>query len=246
MKRFVSGAVVFLVLFVAAASFARYADLERSEASPTGEMLIVGELPLSAPYESATTTNEPQVTSPNASNPSQDILLVNSDNPLPENYCPENLVRLYDQRNRQFQLANADIEVCEIVFAAMDAMFTAAQNDGVGGFIITSGYRSYEKQVEVFASSPAGIAAEPGKSEHETGLAFDVTAYGNENFELTPQYEWLSEHCAEYGFIIRYPNGKEDITGVPFEPWHYRYVGTPYAEEIMDAGITLEEYLEQQ
>ncbi|RYD01409.1 hypothetical protein N752_30920 [Desulforamulus aquiferis] len=63
---------------------------------------------------------------------------------------------------------------------------------------------------------------------------------------MTPQFEWLAKHCAEYGFIIRYPKGKEDVTGVPFEPWHYRYVGTPHAKEIMDKGITLEEYLEQQ
>lgn len=247
MKRFISGAVVFLALFVAVASFARYADLNDSRNNNQGGIAPPArEFEISSKQETEPPPSSSTMNAPHTENVSQDILLVNADNPLPEDFCPESLVRLYDQKSRHFQLANADIEVCETVFYALDAMFATAQKDGVGGFIITSGYRSYEKQVEVFASSPVGIAAEPGKSEHETGLAFDVTAYGNENFELTPQYEWLSEHCAEYGFIIRYPKGKEDITGVPFEPWHYRYVGTPYAKEIMDAGITLEEYLEQQ
>ncbi|HBC92320.1 MAG TPA: hypothetical protein DCZ10_05300 [Pelotomaculum sp.] len=216
MKRFIHIVGLLLVLCVAAVFFMRYADPERDS--------------------SASFTNSP----------SEELLLVNADNPLPQDYRHENLINLYDQKNKHFQLAKADIEVCEAVYQAMDAMFAAAQKDGVKGFIITSGYRSREEQKEVFSTSADGISAKPGESEHETGLAFDVTAYGNENFELTPQFQWLSKHCAEYGFIIRYPKDKEDVTGVPFEPWHYRYVGTPHAKEIMDEGITLEEYLERQ
>jgi D-alanyl-D-alanine carboxypeptidase len=147
-----------------------------------------------------------------------DILLVNAENPLPEDYRPKNLVNLYDQKHKHFQLAKADIEVCETVYQAMGAMFAAAQKDGVKGFIITSGYRTREEQKEIFSDTLDGTAAKPGESEHETGLAFDVTAMGDENFELTPQFEWLSKHCAEYGFIIRYPKGMEDVTGYPYEP----------------------------
>jgi D-alanyl-D-alanine carboxypeptidase len=180
-----------------------------------------------------------------ASNKNIDILLVNADNPLAQNYQPVELINLFKQRGRKFQLARSDIEICRIVYEAMQNMFTAAKNDGVDGFIITSGYRSHDEQAAIYANTTNGTAALPGTSEHQTGLAFDVTAYGNGNFELTPQFEWLSKHCGEYGFILRYPKGKEDITGFPYEPWHYRYVGLPYSKEIMDEGITLEEYLER-
>ena len=173
----------------------------------------------------------------------ENILLVNADNPLPINFQPENLVNLFEQENRYFELAKADIKLCESVFQAMNTMFEAAQADGVSGFIITSGYRSRTNQEEIYAESIDGFAAKPGESEHETGLAFDVVAMGDENFALTPQFEWLSVHCATYGFIIRYPEGKENITGISYESWHYRYVGVSVAKEIMQRGITLEEYL---
>lgn len=244
MKRFIYFMVFILVLCAAAVYFVRYADWNSDKNSPKDEILSIKELQISTPHESALPTSEPSASVTHTSNPSEEILLVNAENPLPQDYQPENLVNLYEQKNKHFQLAKADIEVCESVYQAMDAMFAAAQKDGVEGFIITSGYRSREKQKEVFSTSADGIAAKPGESEHETGLAFDVTAYGNENFELTPQFEWISKHCAEYGFIIRYPKDMEAVTGVPFEPWHYRYVGTSHAKEIMDKGITLEQYLE--
>jgi D-alanyl-D-alanine carboxypeptidase len=200
---------------------------------------------MSNPNERALPASKPSTNAPHTSKPSEDILFVTAENPLPKDFRPENLVNLYDQKYRHFQLAKADIEVCETVFEAMDAMFAAAQKDGVKGFIITSGYRSREEQKEIFSTSTDGTAAKPGESEHETGLAFDVAAMGDENFELTPQFEWLSKHCAEYGFIIRYPKDMEDVTGYPYEPWHYRYVGKAHAANIMDKGITLEQYLEE-
>jgi D-alanyl-D-alanine carboxypeptidase len=86
----------------------------------------------------------------------------------------------------------------------------------------------------------------PGASEHQTGLAFDVTAYRNGGgFEDTEQFRWLKAHCSDFGFILRYPEGKEEITGIPYEPWHYRYVGVEVAREIHENGWTLEEYCER-
>jgi D-alanyl-D-alanine carboxypeptidase len=173
------------------------------------------------------------------------LLLVNAQNPLPDNYHPQNLVSLYDQRTRYFELEAADITVCEQVYQAMDAMFAAAQRDGVGEYIITSGYRTHEEQRELYLQITDGTAARPGTSEHQTGLAFDVGAKGNDVFEQSAQYQWLYQHCAEYGFIIRYPQGMESVTGYPFEPWHYRYVGIEHATEIKDRGITLEQYCQE-
>lgn len=171
------------------------------------------------------------------------ILLVNADHPLPDGYQPDPLVRLYDQK-RHFLLARDDLYLTEEAFEAANRMFKAAEDEGLNGFILTSAYRSREKQQTIYKESEAGLAQKPGCSEHETGLAFDVTARTSTgSFAYTEQCRWLLEHCHEYGFIQRYPEGKESITGISYEPWHYRYVGVDSARKITRANVTLEEYL---
>jgi D-alanyl-D-alanine carboxypeptidase len=129
---------------------------------------------------------------------------------------------------------------------------------------VLSGYRSYEYQANNFNNKvkdyqskgyskeeaekeAATIIARPGTSEHQLGLAVDIIdtqlwALEEEQADL-PAQKWLMEHCWEYGFILRYPRDKQDITGITYEPWHYRYVGMEAAEEITSRGICLEEYL---
>lgn len=171
-----------------------------------------------------------------------DILLVNADHRLDKDYVPDGLVNLYQQRH-SFRLANADIYLTRETYEAMEKLFHAAEEDGMNGFIITSGYRDYNRQAEVFAESEPGKAQEPGASEHQTGLAFDVTVETANGFESTPQYRWLCEHAAEYGFIQRYPPNKSSVTGISYEPWHYRYVGVKNAKKITKRDITLEEFV---
>lgn len=251
MKRFISIVLVFFVFCIAMVFFLGYFDEARNKNASnyivpsTTEMSIVHS---SAPTDYTEPTLPPTPSETETlpmSNFPEDILLVNPENPLPEDYYPEDIIDLYERKDRHFELAIANIWIAEIAFQAMDEMFAAAEADGVNDFIITSGYRSREEQRAIYAASTDGKAAKPGESEHETGLAFDVMSLDNIHFELTRQFEWLSQNCAKYGFIIRYPEGEEDITGFPYEPWHYRYVGTPHAQIIMDAGITLEEYLGQ-
>ncbi len=169
------------------------------------------------------------------------ILLVNAANPLPEDAEPEDLVNLYEQK-RHFLLAGSGIFLAREAFEAANRMFKQAEDEDMNGFILTSGYRSREKQAELYAGRQDDTAQPPGCSEHETGLAFDVTARSDGDFEATPQFRWLREHCWDYGFILRYPKGKEHITGIAYEPWHYRYVGEEAAKLIRDRGWTLEEY----
>ena len=147
---------------------------------------------------------------------------------------------------------------------ALNAMLDAAQKDGMGLYIC-SAWRSratqeqlYENRVYRFQlegygreeaeEKAAAVVARPGTSEHELGLTIDFLTSGysvlDSGFAEQPEYAWLREHCAEYGFIERYPNGKGDITGIIWEPWHYRYVGVEVAEYIMSNGLCLEEYLE--
>ena len=128
-------------------------------------------------------------------------------------------------------------------------MAAAAQAEGLNLFVV-SGYRSYDYQSTLYDSYVAQygqeaadrFSARPGHSEHQTGLAFDVNTI-DDSFADTPEYEWLKEHCVEYGFIIRYPDGKESVTGYKFEPWHIRYLGKDTAKAVDDTGLTLEEYL---
>lgn len=131
--------------------------------------------------------------------------------------------------------------------------------------LICSSYRTQEKQERLFQNkvdrltaqgyAPAEARTEaaksvaiPGTSEHQLGLAVDIVAQENQNLdqsqETTAVQAWLMEHCWEYGFILRYPEGKSDVTGIIYEPWHYRYVGREAAGEIRDQGLCLEEYLE--
>ena len=170
------------------------------------------------------------------------ILLVNESHRLDANYVPDELVNLYQQRH-SFRMASSEIYLTRQTYEAMERMFHAAEEADMNGYIVTSGYRSYQRQQEVYAQSEPGKAQQPGASEHQTGLAFDVTVETNDGFESTPQYAWLMQHAHEYGFIQRYPANKADVTGISYEPWHYRYVGVDAATRMHQTGQTLEEFI---
>ncbi len=225
---------VCLTLAAAVAAAALFINMRQGSSSP--DIPSAPAIPPDAEKREAFFTR----TTPPASGSA--VLLVNGDHPLPEDYEPGELVNLYEQK-RHFQLASSEIFLEKESFEAANRMFEQAEKDGVNGFILTSGYRSAQKQAEVYSQQQDGTAAQPGYSEHQTGLAFDVTARRDDGgFESTRQFEWLSEHCWEYGFILRYPEGREHITGTPYEPWHYRYVGVEIAQAIHANGWTLEEY----
>lgn len=132
--------------------------------------------------------------------------------------------------------------------AKLQEMYAAAADEGIILWT-ASGYRTYDYQKNLYDDYVARdgkeaadtYSARPGFSEHESGLTFDVCDPSS-SFDNTKEAEWLKEHCAEYGFIIRYPEGKEDITGFMYESWHVRYVGEELAKIIMENDICLEEY----
>ena len=175
-------------------------------------------------------------------------LLVNSDHLMPDDYSPT-VVSVGDNYKLEAKAA-----------AAWQDMQAAAWEDGVSLWII-SAYRTLERQTELYnekveeyknlgyseadAKLEAGKwVAVPGISEYCVGYAADRCSL-EESFENSEQFAWLQEHCAEYGFILRYPKDKVDITKISYEPWHYRYVGSNHAQIIMSQGLCLEEYLEQ-
>ena len=182
------------------------------------------------------------------------LMLVNKDYGLPEEYEVE-LFTMYDKVNRAAKEA----------YGPLNDMLAAGRAEGLA-FEICSSYRDVKVQKRLFQEDLDVLMAQgytyeqayaeveketmpPGHSEHSTGLAFDIVSLGYQILdakqEFTPETQWLKENCAKYGFILRYPKGKEDITKISFESWHYRYVGVEAATYIMEKGLCLEEYLEE-
>lgn len=179
------------------------------------------------------------------------LILVNKTHSLPSDYVPDDLTT----PNVQFKNGIGEAsQMSEPAARALEAMFNAALEDGVT-LVGISGYRSYQTQAIIYESRLKAMGlehvskynAQAGQSEHQTGLAMDVSSPDcmvlETWFDTTDAFAWLSAHCAEYGFIIRYREGLEEETGYAYEPWHVRYVGSQ-AQEIMDSGLSLETYLD--
>lgn len=189
-------------------------------------------------------------------NASNLFALVNKNFGLPAEYFPDDLVR----PNVSFSFGNEDIEKSKLRKEAADAlekMFADAEQSGVMLYAV-SGYRSYNRQETLFTAEvqkkgeemAVEAVATPGNSEHQTGLAMDISSRSvglslTEQFGVTPEGKWLEKNAHRYGFILRYPKGKEHLTGYMYEPWHYRYVGHDVATEIYRNDWTLEEYFEK-
>lgn len=180
-----------------------------------------------------------------AINLNTNYLLVNKFYYLDSNYIPENL-ELLDS-----SYAKSGIYLVKEAKDNIERLINDAKNDGMNIRVI-SAYRSYSYQENLYNNyvKNDGVemadtySARPGYSEHQTGLVVDVTrAYDNfNNFENTDEYNWMLENAANYGFILRYPKDKEDITTYSFEAWHYRYVGVELAQKIKASNLTFDEY----
>ena len=179
------------------------------------------------------------------------LMLANLDHPLPADWEIETVT-----------ISNG-LEVDQRIISALDDMLDDCRAAGLSP-LVCSAYRTVQRQTELFEekidvlmadglsydeayAAAATVVAIPGTSEHNLGLAVDICALDYQILDDaqadTPEQQWLMEHCAEYGFILRYPKGKEDMTGIIWEPWHYRYVGVEAAQDISQSGLCLEEYL---
>lgn len=179
-------------------------------------------------------------------------LIVNKTRPIDLGYVPDglrdvNVVKREDKSASELQLRDE-------AATALEAMFADAKKESID-LLMGSAYRSadlqatyYNSYVATYGQAEADkFSARPGTSEHQTGLSVDVApvsrnCYLEICFADTPEGMWVAEHAHEYGFIIRYPNDKTDITGYQFEPWHLRFVDTELAGELYRTGQTLEEY----
>lgn len=183
---------------------------------------------------------------------SWNLLLVNKTHPIPEEY------------EVPLTTISGSMQCDERVLTPLLDMMSAAQKEGIS-IIVTSPYRDYELQsilfqrridayiekgysyMQAYKASSQKVTV-PGASEHQLGLAFDLVTSGHTSldwdFENTDAGKWLIANSADYGFILRYPRGSEYVTGIEYEPWHYRYVGVEAAQYIKENNITLEEFKE--
>ena len=229
------------------------AEILSPETPPQEETPDADETPL--PIESAPPAETAAGETGPVSDPGEDswmLALINFENLLPEDYQVPELTQL---KNNQ----SIDSRVYPYLQEMMDAARAAGYEP-----LICSSFRTWDKQSSLFerkvayymdqgsdretAEQQAAVwVARPGTSEHQAGLAVDIVSLDyqvlDEGQEDTPLQQWLMEHCWEYGFILRYPSGKSDLTGVGYEPWHYRYVGREAAQAITEQGLCLEEYL---
>ena len=244
--------VVIAVLLCAAAVAILVHSRSRGEEIESVSSAFVSPTPAPTPEptEPPVPTEDPDPL-PNVDITQWNFRLVRSDTLLPENFVPD----LMDIESGQSFDARAGANLLKLIEDARAAGY---------GVYCCSGYRSYDTQYWIWwnhidryeaqgmtraeAEAATRLAVNyPGGSEHQLGLAMDLLEYSGQDMEPyiggSGLMLWLDEHCADYGFIIRYPDGKTDITGVEYEPWHLRYVGSAAARYIMDHGLCLEEFL---
>lgn len=248
-------------LCIASVLVVGYTFSNRSSASSSSE-------PFNYDNTTDLTTNDLTISDSTITNPSSDdihnqtisidtnlssiTLFVNKEYGLPIDYIPTDLTI----PNIQFSFSHYDEKklLREDAARAMEELFAAAKEDGYT-LCGVSGYRSYARQSEIYnqnlrtkgATFTNRYSAKPGYSEHQTGLSMDVSASSVRNqlvekFATTKEGTWLAKNCYRYGYIIRYPKGKENITGYSYEPWHIRYVGVSLATYLTENNLTLEEY----
>lgn len=187
------------------------------------------------------------------------LILVNREVTIDGTYVPDNLVNIRASRSDRTERM---VETAEM---ALQALYIEMRAAGYTDVSVTSGYRTYEKQDYLYRLYTENemkahpdwsreraqqevdtYSAKPGTSEHQTGLCVDMhnLPSASQRFAEKEVYKWLIENCYKFGFILRFPEGKEEITGYSFEPWHYRFVGRYHASEIHRLGMCLEEYIE--
>ena len=256
---------VLLLLGLGYMTYMRFAEVEKQreeEAVQTENLTPIGtpaptptltpaSTPTPTPMAPPTPTPEPTPELPDVDISSWELRLVNTERPLTGEYIPTT-VELENGQNFDERAADA-----------LRAFVAGGRAAGLN-VIVTSSYRPHSTQEYLFNNkvqeqrnaglaedaayaAAARIVAIPGTSEHQLGLAVDIVdqyyQYMNESLAATELSKWMKEHSAEYGFILRFPEDKQDITKIMFEPWHYRYVGVEAATYIMEHGLCLEEFV---
>ncbi len=185
-----------------------------------------------------------------------ELILVNADYPF-ESAADANILTLFEEKTDSYSVSGMDVGMQEAAVEPLNNMLDDFYSEtGHNDILVIDAFRTLEKQQELYDADlertgldTSTLVALPGHSEHESGYALDFSLFfpdgSSGDYDGTGDYNWIDEHCADYGFILRYPADKTEITKIQYEAWHYRYVGKPHAYYIMQSGICLEEYIDQ-
>jgi D-alanyl-D-alanine carboxypeptidase len=172
------------------------------------------------------------------------LVLINKENPVHQVGMHTDVLNLFQHKElvKGFGLLDNSIRLSQSIIQPFTTMISAAEKDGVRHFMINSGYRDNQEQGQLYKEMGSNYALPAGYSEHNLGLALDIGSTQTD-MNQAPEGEWLIRNAAEYGFILRYPKDKTAITGIQYEPWHFRYVGLPHSAIMQQMNLSLEEYL---
>jgi len=173
------------------------------------------------------------------------LVLVNKDHAVHQEGVKSDIVNLAEHAELTvgYGLTDSNIRLSRHVAQQFQQMVKAAGADNVNHFLISSGYRGLDEQEQLYQDKGPDYALPAGYSEHNLGLSLDI---GSTQMEMSkaPEGQWLQDNAWKYGFILRYPKDQTDITGIQYEPWHFRYVGLPHSAIMQDKHLVLEQYLD--
>ncbi|ULO07688.1 M15 family metallopeptidase [Paenibacillus sp. 19GGS1-52] len=174
-----------------------------------------------------------------------DLILVNKEYPIHQEGVKSDIVNVSDHADlmQGYVLLDPHIRLSTYVVQKFQKMIEAAGKEGVNHFLISSGYRDLEEQDKLYQEKGSDYALPAGYSEHNLGLSLDIGSTQSE-MSKAPEGSWLQKNAWKYGFVLRYPKDKTDITGIQFEPWHFRYVGLPHSAIMEENKLVLEQYLD--
>ncbi|PFA22195.1 D-Ala-D-Ala carboxypeptidase VanY [Bacillus cereus] len=174
-----------------------------------------------------------------------DLLLVNKDYPVQEDSIKSDIINVFQNTElvRGYVVLDRSTHLSKDIVKKFLKIVEAAEKEGVHHFLISSGYRDFKEQRNLYEKMGSDYALPAGYSEHNLGLSLDVGST-QMKMEKAPEGKWIEDNVWKYGFVLRYPKNKSNITGIQYEPWHIRYVGLPHSAIMQKKKFTLEEYLD--
>ncbi|MDF9451709.1 M15 family metallopeptidase [Bacillus toyonensis] len=174
-----------------------------------------------------------------------DLLLVNKDYSVKKDSVRSDIINVAQNSElvRGYGVLDRNIRLSKDIVKKFLNVIDAAGKEGVNYFLISSGYRDFQEQRQLYEEMGSDYALPPGYSEHNLGLSLDVGST-QDKMEKAPEGKWIEENVWKHGFVLRYPKNKSNITGIQYEPWHIRYVGLPHSAIMQEKKFTLEEYLD--
>lgn len=174
-----------------------------------------------------------------------DLLLVNRDYPVKKDSVRSDIININHNSElvRGYVIFDRNLRLSKDVVKKFLNVVDAAGKESVNHFLISSGYRDFQEQKQLYEKMGSDYALPAGYSEHNLGLSLDIGST-QKKMEKAPEGKWIEENVWKHGFVLRYPKNKSNITGIQYEPWHIRYVGLPHSAIMQKKNFTLEEYLE--